>query len=68
MFCSPVVGLQNHFVCHNLATSIYTRQVGDMNEIRHRGSSGIYYYYYYYYYLLQLAVVLTLVTNMNKYT
>ena len=32
-----------------------------------------YYYYYYYYYLLQLsrqsvAVVLTLVTNKNKYT
>jgi len=32
-----------------------------------------YYYYYYYYYLLQLsfhsvAVVLTLVTNTNKYT
>ena len=32
-----------------------------------------YYYYYYYYYLLQLsfqsvAIVLTLVTNKNKYT
>ena len=32
-----------------------------------------YYYYYYYYYLVQLnfhsvAVVLTLVTNKNKYT
>ena len=36
-------------------------------------TEAIYYYYYYYYYLLQssfhsVAIVLTLVTNKNKYT
>jgi len=39
----------------------------------YQGNHNAGYYYYYYYYLLQLsfhsvAVVLTLVTNKNKYT
>jgi hypothetical protein len=39
----------------------------------HMSAVGLYYYYYYYYYLLlqlcfhSLAVILTLVTNKNKY-
>ena len=44
-----------------------------LHKLIQRRVPGHYYYYYYYYYLLQLsfhslAVVLTIVTNKNKYT